>query len=180
MAVDTVEVLRKVVTETQAWFAATVADVSNEQAHWQPPGVANPIAAVYAHVIVGSDFGLNMMLQERQPLVVSDFDGKAGLSELMPVGEWHDWASRVRMDVDIFRRYADAVYAGWDGYLSTLTSADLDRVIDLSVWEMGTRTLAQFLTMQVQHFSAHCGEIACLKGLQGATGFVAGTPDGRG
>ena len=82
----TIEVLREVITETHAWFEATAGDVTEEQAHWRPPGIANPIAAVYAHVIVGADFGLNSILQKRQPLIATDWDGKAGLSELMPLG----------------------------------------------------------------------------------------------
>lgn len=84
------------------------------------------------------------------------------------------------MDLSVFRKYAEAVYSGWAGYLSGLSDSDLDATVDLSVFDMGERILAQYLSMQVQHFSGHCGEIACLKGLQGAVGFRPGTTEGIG
>lgn len=177
---DAVQVLREPVRECHEWLEATMSDVTVEQAHWRPPGVANPICAVYAHVIVGADFAVNTILNGEQPLIVKDWGGKAGLSELMPVKDWHNWAVRVRMDLGVFRQYARAVYACWDACLASVLPGHLDRVIDLSVWGMGQRTLAQYLAMQVEHFSGHCGEIACLKGLQGATGYRPGTPDGIG
>jgi len=177
---DSVETLREPIRECHAWLEATMSDVTADQAHWRPPGIANPIAAVYAHVIVGADFGVNSILSERQPLIVGDPQARSALSELMPLGDWHEWAVRVRMDLDAFRQYARAVYACWDDYTVSLSPADLGRIIDLSVYGMGQRTLARFLAMQVEHFSGHCGEIACLKGLQGTTGYRPGTPDGIG
>jgi len=177
---NTVSILREVITETHAWFEATAADVTEEQAQWRPPGIANPIAAVFAHVIVGADFGLNSILQQRPPLIASDWGGKAGLSQLMPAGEWHDWATSVQMDLEVFRNYASTVYVAWADYLATLSEGDLERAVDLSAFGMGQRSLSQYLTMQVQHFGGHCGEIACLKGLQGAAGFRPGTAEGIG
>ena len=173
------EAIRTTIVETHAWFESTLSDVTEEQAHWQPPGLANPIAAVYAHVVVGADFGLNTILNGRQPLIVTGWDSTAGLSELMPIGDWHDWATSVRMVLDVFRAYAQAVYQGWREFLASLSEPDLERVIDLSSFEMGTRPQALYLSMQIQHFSGHTGEISCLKGLQGGIGFRASRPDGR-
>jgi hypothetical protein len=173
------EPLRTTIIETHAWFESTLSDVTEEQAHWQPPGIANPIVAVYAHVVVGADFGLNTILNSRQPLIVTGWDSRAGLSELMPLGDWHDWATNVHMDLDVFRKYAQTVYQGWSGYLAFLSEADLESEIDLSSFDMGTRRLAMYLTMQIQHFSSHTGEISCLKGLQGEIGYRASTADGR-
>jgi len=177
---STVSVLRELIIDTHAWFEATTADVTEEQAHWRPPGIANPIAAIYAHAIVGADFGLNSIIQQRPPLIAADWGGKAGLSELMPIGEWHDWATGVQMDLDVFRNYASSVYLAWANYLASLSDADLEQSVDLSAFDMGQRRLSQYLSMQVQHFSGHCGEIACLKGLQGAAGFRPGTAEGIG
>ncbi len=175
-----VEVLKQPITECHEWLEATMSDVTTEQAHWRPPGIANPICAVYAHVVVGADFSVNTILNGRQPLIVSDYEGTAGLSELMPMGDWHEWGAKVRMDLDRFRPYARGVYSSWTEYLESLASEQLDRMVDLSVYGMGQRTLAEMLAMQIEHFSAHCGEISCLKGLQGATGYRPGTPDGVG
>jgi len=178
--VNALEALRGPIAECHQWLEATMSDVTPEQAHWRPTGIANPICAVYAHVIVGADVGANMTIAGRQPLIARKWGGKVGLSELMPMGDWHEWAGRLRMDLDVFRQYAQGVYACWDDCLASLSPADLDRVVDLSAVGMGQRTLAQFLAMQVEHFSGHCGEIACLKGLQGLTGYRPGTADGIG
>ena len=155
-------------------------DVTPEQAHWRPPGIANPICAVYAHAVIGADLAANTTVNGQPPLIARKWGGKVGLSELMPARDWHGWASRVRMDLDVFREYARSVYACWEEYLASLSPGDLDRVVDLSAIGMGQRTLAQLLAMQVEHFSGHCGEIACLKGLQGVTGYRPGTADGIG
>ena len=177
---EAIELLRNPIEDCHAWLEATMSDVTPEQAHWRPPGLANPIAAVYAHVIVGADVGVNTILNGRPPLIHSQWGGSAGLSELMPVRDWHDWAVNMRMDLDVFRKYARAVYACWSEYLASLSSADLDRVVDLTAFQMGKRTLGGYLAVQVEHFSGHCGEIACLKGLQGAIGYRPGTADGIG
>ena len=177
---DALEALRVPVSESHQWLEATMSDVTPEQAHWRPPGIANPICAVYAHVIVGADFAVNTTMRGQPPLIASKWAGKVGLSELMPMADWHEWAGRLRMDLDVFRQYARDAYACWDDCLASFSPGDLDRVVDLSAIGMGQRTLARFLAMQVEHFSGHCGEIACLKGLQGATGYRPGTADGIG
>ena len=169
---------RDAIRDCHQWLEATLADVSAEQAQWIPPGVANPIAAVYAHVIVGADVAVHLLLQGGQPLIATR--ANAGLSELMPVSDWHTWARRVQIDLTQFRAYADDVYAAWYRYLDALGESDLARTVDLSIWGMGQRTLDQFLLIQVEHFSCHIGEIACLKGLQGAVGFRPGTAEGIG
>ncbi len=157
-----------------------MSDVTPEQAHWRPPGIANSICAVYAHVIVGADLAANTTIRGQPPLIASKWGGKVGLSELMPARDWHEWASRVQMDLDVFRKYAGGVYESWDDCLASLSPGDLDRVVDLSAMGMGQRTIAGVLATQVEHFSGHCGEIACLKGLQGVTGYRPGTTDGIG
>jgi len=177
---DELEALRVPISESHQWLEATMSDVTPEQAHWRPPGIANPICAVYAHVIVGADVAVNTTMRGQPPLIASKWAGKVGLSELMPMGDWHAWASRVQMDLNAFREYAQGVYASWNDWLASLSHGDMERVVDLSVIGMGQRTLARFLGMQVEHFSGHCGEIACLKGLQGVTGYRPGTADGIG
>jgi hypothetical protein len=175
---DAFEALRGGVRDAYLWFEATLSDVTEEHVNWRPPGMANPICAAYAHVVIGADFGVNSVINGRQPLIVSEWGGKVGLSEPMPAADWHEWASRVHMDLDVFRRYASAVYACWDDYLSLLLPENLDRTVHL--YRMGQRSLAEYLVIQVEHFSGHCGEIACLKGLQGLTGFQPGTDEGIG
>lgn len=174
-----VDAVRDAIRVCHQWLEATVADVSSEQAHWRPVGIANPIAAVYAHVVVGADVAVNVLLKGEQPIITARTHG-AGISEMMPTSDWHDWALRVRLDLATFREYAGQVYASWYDYLGELTEDAMARPVDLSVWGMGQRTLDQFMLIQVEHVSCHIGEIACLKGMQGAVGFRPGTADGIG
>jgi hypothetical protein len=174
------DALTEGVLDCHLWLAATFADVSEEQALWQPPGKANPIAAVYAHVLVGADGALNGLLTPSRPLFAAGTAAEIGLSALPVRGDWYEWARGLRVDMGLLRIYAEAVRENWATFLASLAPTDIDRVVDLSVWGMGTRTLAQFLVVQIEHFSGHCGEIAALKGMQGATGYRPGTADGIG
>jgi len=74
---EAIELLRNPIEDCHAWLEATMSDVTPEQAHWRPPGLANPIAAVYAHVIVGADVGVNTILNGRPPLIHSQWGGTA-------------------------------------------------------------------------------------------------------
>lgn len=40
-----------------------MADVTPEQAHWQPPGIASPLGAIYAHAVLAEDAVINAMLK---------------------------------------------------------------------------------------------------------------------
>src|SRR5438045_1835273 len=51
------------------WYLdGTMADVTREQAHYSPPGRANPIGATFAHLVCSEDMVINGMLQQRAPL----------------------------------------------------------------------------------------------------------------
>jgi len=79
---DAIDLLRYQVRDTYAWLDMTVSDISEEQANWQPPGIANSIGAVYAHTMITADVGFNSQLHGGMPLVASDFSGQVGLSEM--------------------------------------------------------------------------------------------------
>src|ERR1700674_388174 len=68
------------------WYLeGTMADVTDEQAHYAPPGRANPLGATYAHLLCSEDLIINGMLRQAAPLSVSTHTGKTGLSEPMPM-----------------------------------------------------------------------------------------------
>jgi hypothetical protein len=159
------------------FLEGTMADVTEAQLHWIPPGIANPLGATYAHVVLSEDMIINGMLQEKPPLFASSWLGKVGVSEPMPQPgpEWENygtWAKRVQVDLAALRVYAQIVYATTDAYIASLTESDLDRPVDLSVAGMGQVNVAWILNgLVIAHAHNICGEIACLKGLQGARGY---------
>jgi hypothetical protein len=147
----------------------TIADVTADQAAWQPPGRAHTIAANYAHVVAGEDGVVNGMVRGAAPLLAGRFAGKTGISEPPPRGfEWDDWARRVSIELPALREYASAVYAATDEYLASISDADLEREVEVGP---GKFSLARFLTIMMGNVAWHTGEIACLKGLQGVKGY---------
>ena len=171
---DAVELLRRQYKGAHDLLEVTMNDVTPEQAHWAPPGIANPLGATYAHVLMGEDFLLNVRARGSQALSMSSHAGKVGVSEpLPPPGPGFDeWARRVKVDLPQLREYAQAVYKQTDDWLATLTPDDLDRPIDMSGFGMGEQPLATLVAGIVpQHINNHLGEISCLKGLQGAKGY---------
>ena len=142
-----------------------------------PPGVANPLGATYAHVVCSEDMAVQGMLRQRPPLFASSWAGRTGLSEPMPTPgpEWANypaWTRRVKIDLPALREYAQAVAAETDAWIAGLTEADLDRPVDLSGAGLGRHTVATAIALLIaNHLGTETGEIAVLKGLQGARGY---------
>ena len=173
---DAVDLLRYQVKGTYAWLEMTVSDVTEEQANWKPPGVANSIGSVYAHLLISADFDLNSRVYGRMPLVAGEFKGSVGLSEMHLGGfDWHDWASRLRVDWKALRRYGRAVRQCVEGYVDSLTMDELERRVDMSAHGLGIwKGLDIYNLHGIDHPRLHGGEIACLKGLQGVSGWKQG------
>ena len=67
-----------------------------------------------------------------------------------------------------------AVYAATDDYVATLDDQALDRIVDLSAVGQGQRSVGWVLfTGVVTNMELHCGEISCIKGLNGSRGYPA-------
>jgi len=173
--------LREQLQQAHQSLETVMADVTPEQAHWCPPGIANPIGATYAHVLMGEDLVINILLQSAPPLFATSWTGKIGLSALPPLPapgsqslpSWKEWGRTVQIDLGALREYAQAVYTRSDDYLTSLPDEALSRPLDLTVFSAGSRTVAWALSNSVLgHVQRHCGEIACLKGLQGIRGYL--------
>jgi DinB superfamily len=176
--------LRQQVRIAHDILEATMADVTPEQAHWAPPGIANPLGATYAHVVVSEDFVINGMFRHQAPLNTTTSADRTGLSQPMPApasaawSAYPAWTRQVRVDLDNLREYAHAVHAETDGYLASLSDADREQPLDLSDIGLGPQTVASTLTLLLlNHIGTETGEIACLKGLQGARGYPFQRPD---
>jgi len=169
---DSVSLLRMQVKGAHDMLEGTIKDLTAEQAHFQPAGAATSAGANLAHIILAEDFFLNMVVG-RTPLGTGAFAGKMGMSEPPPMGgDWTEWAGRVKVDLPALRTYGQAVFKSTDEYLASLKPDDLDKEVDLSMAGMGKQKLGSFLTtIGVVHGSNHCGEISCLKGMQGSKGY---------
>ncbi len=163
--------LREQVQQAHTFLQKTMEGVTPEQAHWTPPGVANPLAATYVHAIASEDLAINQVLKGATPLYTGEWAEKTGISEVQPLTT-AEWASRVRIDLPETCRYARAVHAAADAYLATLTDEDLTKDLDLTSFGLGQMTVAALLSQMVLgHINNMCGEISVLKGLQGAKGY---------
>lgn len=148
-------------------------DLTQEQADWQPPGCANPIGATYWHALSSCDEIVHRWGQSRAPLTERD-DWRQRAFTLAPSepehgGDWYAWMSTVRVDLPVLHEYAEAVASAIGDWLASLEPEDLSRTIQTPIGEL---SLAQLLsTFVIWHVDVHCGEIAALKGCQGAQGY---------
>jgi hypothetical protein len=174
---DAIFLLQIQLQHARQWLAGTTADVTDDVAHWTPPGVANPLGATYTHLVVSEDMIVNGLLKQCPPLFATSWDGRTGLSEPMPLPgpEWENygsWARRVQIDLPALRDYERAVQANTDEYLNALSPADLDTAVDLTNLGFGEVTVGWVIgRLLIGHIDNECGEIACLKGLQGVRGY---------
>lgn len=169
---DTAAFLRDRLRDAHLFLAVVMHDVTPEQAHWIPPGVANPLGATYAHVILIEDRMINEVVRGTPSLFTTAFADKSGLSEPPPppgVG-WEDWSRRVQIDLPALGGYVQAVFAASEQYLGTLSADDMERILELP--RSASQTFGWFIVnVLISHVTSHAGEISCLKGLQGARGI---------
>jgi hypothetical protein len=171
------QLLRRVVSDARNVLDGTMADVSQAQADYLPPGIANPLGATYAHVVCSEDMAVQGMFRKLPPLFASSWQGRTGLSEPMPLPgpEWVNyaaWTRRVKIDLAALRQYAQAVADETDSWLADLSDTDLDRPLDLSSAGLGQHTLGTAIALVIgHHLGTETGEISVLKGIQGARGY---------
>jgi hypothetical protein len=172
-----VELLRRIVRDARQVLDGTMADVTQTQVDYLPPGIANPLGATYAHVVCSEDMVVQGMFRQAAPLFASTWAGRTGLSEPMPMPgpDWPNyrpWTRRVKVDLAALRGYAQAVAAETDAWLGGLSDAELDRPMDLTGAGLGQHTWDSAIALLVaNHLGTETGEIAVLKGIQGARGY---------
>jgi hypothetical protein len=169
--VDIIALLRLQVREAYEFLDATIDGTTPEQLMWIPSGVANPLAAVYAHALVTFDGVLHGILMRRAPMFESSFEYNTGINEpqwaLEPA-----WARRVRVDLPVAREYGTAILAAADDYLAHLNPAVLSDTVDLTRHGSGKQAIGWTISrLMIGHLDNMTGEVSCLKGLQGARGY---------
>ena len=107
---NVVSLLREQLQNAHWLLEETLKDVTPEQVHWAPPGIANPLGATYAHLVLSEDAIINGMLKGGAPLAATTWAGKVGISEAPPPPDslqpCDQWARRVRVDLAALRQYA--------------------------------------------------------------------------
>ena len=172
-----VSLLRTVVADARRVLDATMADVTQAQVDYIPPGLANPLGATYAHVVWSEDMTVQGMFRQLPPLFAAAWSGRTGLSESMPApgpdwAKYPAWTRSVRIDLPALRAYGQAVGFETDAWIAGLSEADLDRPLDLSFAGLGQQTVASAISLLIaNHLGTETGEISVLKGIQGARGY---------
>jgi hypothetical protein len=157
------------------WLETTVSDVTSEQANWWPPGTANSIGATYLHVVINPDVEINRLLYGRAPIIESDWHNDVGQGVRYDREHFDDWERGVTVDWERLHSYGQAVHAWLVGSLAKLTQDDLERPVDMSRSGLGMwKGHDLYVLHGFSHVYMHGGEIACLKGLQGAKGYLGG------
>ncbi|MCE7987843.1 MAG: DinB family protein [Caldilinea sp. CFX5] len=163
-----INLLREQYKQSHQWLQGTLQGVDAQVAHFQPGGVVSPIAGHAAHAVTGLDFLLLSTIAGKQPLLVSSFAGKAGVSKPSQDGDWLGTERGVVMNVAEFAAYQDAVFAALDDWLAGLQDTELAREVEMP---FGTFTVVWWLNTMLLNTFSHTGEIAAIKGLQGLKGY---------
>ena len=141
----------------------TMKDMTLELFNWAPPGTANTISATFIHFVNVEDLLIQEKLQDKPSIWKRTRIQK-------PPGIGEDWSEYKRKQIDIqpLLGYKDEVWAATDAYLASLKAEELDRKVKLGGKE---RTVADVLVLSASQSLNHAGEIAALKGIQGAKGL---------
>ncbi|MGD2146936.1 MAG: DinB family protein [Anaerolineae bacterium] len=173
-------------------------DLTQEQADWTPPGVANPIGALYWHTVAYSDqLAHSLCMPPFRDITPEEWATAGGASRDLEIGQvplwrsagWQEevilkplpenpkdpfWNLRAapegpRVALPALRDYSRAVAQALDSFVVSLTAADLSRTISTPI---GDYSMDAFIEVFITwHINAHCGEIAALKGCQGLKGY---------
>jgi hypothetical protein len=170
---NTVELIRYSLNNAFDILGQVTSDLTPELADWTPPGIANPIGATYWHAVSGVDEVVYGWGMGQAPLHKRDGWREKVLTVAAPEpehgGDYLAYMRAIRVDLPTLHDYTRAVAESVQCWLASLTPADLEREIDSP---LGKVNLAQLLEVFViWHINAHCGEIAALKGCQGARGY---------
>lgn len=158
--------MQQVVRGAHREWDGVISDLTPEQAHYQPAGVANPIVGLMYHVVSLEDRLINQTIQGKATL----WDSGGWAQKLPAFGRLTlDDARKLKVDLAQFKAYAKAVGASTEAYVATLTDAELDRQVQ---GPRGATPVANFLQVVCNQCLEHGGEISAIKGLQGAKGYA--------
>ena len=168
---NAIELLQVSLGNAFGLLGQVTADLTQEQADWVPPGIANPIGATYWHTISGTDVIAHKWCAGKTPLLESGGWQEKVLLQSGPEVEGQTREQMLAMQVDLpqLHAYTQAVAESVQGWVAGMSPEDLDQQIETPAGEM---SLGQILEMFILwHINSHCGEISALKGCQDAKGY---------
>jgi len=158
------EYIQMQVSRGRSLLDSALADTPQEMVNQKGVEHLNTIAAVYAHVIGGEDYFVNVAILGKPRIWESQgWPEKLGMSP--EIGR--NWAITIP-ELAAFKTYVGAVHAATDAYVATITPAELDRVVKVFNNE---RPVANVLTILAIHSAGHGGEIATIKAALGMKGL---------
>jgi hypothetical protein len=152
-------------------LSQVTSDLTQDQCDWVPPGIANPIGAVYWHAVSGADHVVNTWCRGQAPLLETAGWKEKVLHASEPGAgeETVEQMRAFRVDLPVLHEYAQITAKACQEWLAELSPDDLDRKVHSPI---GDYRLAEALaTFVVWHIDAHCGEISALKGCLGTRGY---------
>lgn len=170
MSNTAVTMLRAQFAQTKEILEGTMAGVTSEVAHKDVGGTVGTIAANLAHVISGMDAFLLSTLSGNPPMLATSHADKHGMSEPQPQGEEAaGWYKSVQVDLEALHQYGLDVFQAVDEHLATMSDAGLEETVDMG--SFGEQTRSWLCNIMLWNNSAHTGEIAAIKGMQGLKGY---------
>ena len=149
------------------------ADLTQEQADWTPPRIANPIGATYWHTISSTDEIVCKWIRDEEPLHQKDGWREKVLAVSVPEpehgGDYLAYMQAIRVDVVALHAYAKAVAEAVQAWLASLAPGDLERELETPIGKLSVGQMLE--TFVIWHINAHCGEISALKGCLGVKGY---------
>ncbi len=155
---------------SQRWIADSVMqDMTEEHLNWSPPGTANSIATILLHVTGTDDTFVNVRALGRATVWESgNWSERIGIAGTPGRGGYWDEANAATFALAPVLEYVAAVRASVDEYVASLTDEELSRLVQ---GIGGEQPMAAVIALIIVHAAGHFGEIAALKGAQGAKGL---------
>lgn len=142
---------------------------TEEQFNWVPPGTVNPISSTLLHLLTDEDLFVQRIIRGKPLLWEADgWQARIGVSTRPARDQGWDEVRSTRLAVAPVLAFGRAVQAATDAYLAGLSADELDRTVPFI---SGERPVAVVLAILVNHCASHAGEIAAIKGMQGAKGL---------
>jgi hypothetical protein len=163
------EYIQREMAGVRRMINSTMQDMTSELFNYAPAGTANTISATFIHLMNVEDNFIQKIIQGKPSVWESGvWSEKTGIQKPPSIGEdWSEFKHR-QIAIQPLLDYEAAVWTATDAYLADLTPDELDRKVKFAG---GERTVADMLLLSASQSLSHNGEIAALKGIQGAKGL---------